>query len=356
MLRRVRRLLPSLVLVALALVSCGGGGDQTDVEALLDRAFSEELRSADVKVEAEIQLDGSPALDRPLRIQASGPFRMNDRKLPSVDLELDVGTAGAGQTITTGFLSTGDRAFLKFQDVYYERPRSEVRRANRALARHKGRGRALGALGLRPRSWLTEVEDHGEEEVAGVATDHLSGTLDVEALARDLNRFLRRSAAAIDGATGEPPPDPLSRAEIREIAEVVNDPSFDIYVGKRDHLVRRVSGRIEIDVLPERRQDLHGIEGGTIQFSFELSDVNGDQEIEAPAKARPMSKLTRSLGGGLLPWLGGMPDGGDPGAPSDDGEDSPEAERFREYAECLDEARPEDTDALQRCAEILDAP
>jgi hypothetical protein len=350
MLRPVRRLLPSLVLVALALVSCGGGGDQTDVEALLDRAFSEELRSADVKVEAEVQLDGSPALDRPLRIQASGPFRMNDGKLPSVDLELEAGTAGAGQTITTGFLSTGDRAFLKFQDVYYERPRSEVRRANRALARHKRRGKAVGALGLNPRSWLVDVEDEGEEEVGGAETRHLSGTLDVEAVVRDVNGFLRRSRAAIGGATGERPPAPLGRSEAGKIADVVKDPSFDVYVSERDKLVRRVSGRIEVDVPPEQREDLHGIEGGTIQFSLELSDVNGDQEIEAPARARPMSKLTRSLGGGLFPWLGA-----EPGAPPN-GETAPEAERFRDYAECLDEARPEDTDALQRCAKILDGP
>jgi hypothetical protein len=357
MLRRVRRLLPSLILIALALASCGGGGgEETDAEALLDRTFSAKLRSADVKLEAEVDLEGSPLLDRPLRIQASGPFRLNVGKLPSVDLELEVGTAGAGQTITTGFLSTGDQAFLKFQDVYYEQPRSAVRRANRALARHKGRARPLRALGLHPRSWLSDLQDEGGEEVAGVETRHLSGTLDVEALVLDVNRFLRRSRGALAGATGERPPDPFTRAEAREIAAVVKDPTFDVYVGERDHLVRRVSGRLEFDVPPGG--DSHGIEGGTIQFSVELSDVNGDQEIEAPAKARPMSKLTHLLGGGLLPWLGSPPDGDEPGdAPSGgDDEASPEAESFREYAECLDEARPEDTEALQRCAEILDGP
>jgi hypothetical protein len=349
MLRRVRRLLPSLVLVALALASCSGGGEETDAEALLDRAFNTELRSADAKLEAEVDLEGSPLLDRPLRVQAAGPFRLNDGKLPSVDVELEVGTVGAGQTITTGFLSTGDRAFLKFQDVYYEQPRSEVRRANRALARLKGRRSAFGALGLNPRSWLSEVRDEGQEEVAGVETRHLSGTLDVEALVLDVNRFLRRSRGAIAGATGERPPDPFTRAEAREIAEVGKDPTFDVYVGERDHLVRRISGRIELDVPP----DSHGIEGGTIQFSVELSDVNGDQEIEPPAKARPMSKLTRSLGGGLVPWLGGGPQAPRGGNPSGGDGAAPEAERFRDYAECLDEARPEDTEALQRCAELL---
>jgi hypothetical protein len=361
MLRRVRRVLPSLLLIMLAVASCGGSGDEADVEAMLDRAFSEELRSADLKLEAEVQLEGSTALDRPLRIQATGPFRTNDRKIPSVDLELQVGTAGAGQTITTGFLSTGDRAFLKFQDVYYERPPSEVRRANRALARGRGRAGSFRALGLDPRSWLIAPEDEGEEEVAGVPTRHLSGALDVEAMLLDINRFLRKSGSAVDDATGERAPDPLSRAEIREITEVVTDPSFDVYVGKQDDIVRRVSGRIEVDIPQDRREEFHGIESGTIQFSVELSDVNGEQEIEAPARARPMSTLTRSLGGGeLLPGLGSGPDAPDDepgGAPSGGEEEtSPEAERFREYADCLDEARPEDTDALQRCAELLHRP
>ena len=35
---------------------------------------------------------------------------------------------------------------------------------------------------------------------------------------------------------------------------------------------------------------------------------------------------------------------------------TPEAEDFKEYAECLDDARPEDTDALQRCSELLQRP
>jgi hypothetical protein len=43
-----------------------------------------------------------------------------------------------------------------------------------------------------------------------------------------------------------------------------------------------------------------------------------------------------------------MPSGGSGGT------DDPEA--FRRYAECLDRARPEDTEELQRCAELLEEP
>jgi hypothetical protein len=374
----VRRLLLPLLLVALALASCGGGDDTgDDVEGLINSAFSQEMQSADLKLDAEVQLEGSDMFDRPLRIQASGPFRTNRGMLPSVDLEVELGTDGGGQTVTTGFLSTGDRAFVKFQDVYYEEPASEVRRANRTFARNQRRHSSLRALGLDPRSWLLLAEDKGDEEVAGVPTRHLSGTLDVVTLLTDLNRFVSRSGSALGGATGPPLPEPISSEDILRMSEVVEDSNLEVYVGKRDRIVRRVSGRIEFDVPGERRDEFNGLEGGSIQFSVEFRDVNGSQEIEAPRKARPLVKLTRSLGGldALIDLAGGedaptddgdlggsepnvTPPNGDSGTETspDDSATDPEEEAFREYAKCLDEARPEDTEALQNCAELLQQP
>jgi hypothetical protein len=78
--------------------------------------------------------------------------------------------------------------------------------------------------------------------------------------------------------------------------------------------------------------------------------VNGDQLIEAPANARPLSALTDSLGSTGVPNLGQQE------TPTQSEGMSPEAEDFQEYAECLDKARPEDTEALQRCAELLQRP
>jgi hypothetical protein len=372
----VRRLLLPLLFALLALPSCGGGDDTEYVDGLVDTAFSRQIQSADVKLDADVQLDGSRVLDRPLRIQASGPFRLNKGKLPSVDLEVAIGSDGGGQTVTTGFLSTGDRAFVKFQDVYYEEPASEVRRANRSFAHNRREDSPLRALGLDPRSWMLLAEDKGEEDVAGVVTRHISGTLNVESLLADLNRFVRRSGSAIGGATGQAAPKSLSREDIRKISELVNDPTLEVYVGKRDRIVRRISGRIEFDVPQDRREEFNGLEGGKIQFSVEFRNVNGDQQIEAPRKAQRLSKLTRSLGGlgALIELAGGddaptdqgdlgadepdvtPPSGGSgSGPPTDESGTGPE-EAFREYAKCLDDARPEDTEALQACAELLQQP
>ena len=343
-----RPLLLLLVLGGCTLAACGGGDDRESVEDLLDRAFSGEIRSADLKLEGEIELKG--LLEDPIRIEAEGPFRMNERQLPSADIDLRVGSGGGGQTVTSGVLTTGDRVFLKFQDVYYEQPAAQVRETNRAIAKNsRNGGQPLSELGLDPRSWLAQAEDEGDAEVAGVDTNHVSGTLDVESLMRNLNSFVRKSAGALGGGQEATPR--LTDADIQELSDAVKDPSFDVYVGKEDSLIRRVSGRLEFEIPEASREGLGGLRGGSIVFSVELHDVNGDQEIEAPTHSRPLSRLTRSLGG-ALDALGGAEQEPAPEAGEEDGE-STDAQQFREYTECLDKARPEDTEELQRCADLL---
>ena len=362
------RSLLALVFAALALVSCGEESDRGSVENLLDQAFRQSIKSADLKVDARLQLKGSESLDRPVRIQASGPFRTNKGRLPSADLELKVGTEGGGQTVQTGFLSTGNRAFVKFEDVYYEQPAAQVRAANASIRKAGGRGTSLRALGLDPRSWLSEASEEGDDRVAGVETSHVSGRLDVAKLMANINEFVKRSGAALTGATGQAAPKPLSKEDIQKLSEVVKDPTFDVWIGKEDHVIRKVSGRIQFDVPEESRSTLNGIEGGSVDFSVEFGDVNGDQEIEAPAEARPLSELTGSLGGASLlgavgdqaSGTGGGSSGGDstgvaPVEPNGTGSapNTPDAEDFKAYADCLDKAEPEDTESLQRCSQLL---
>ena len=295
-----------MLFAAVVLVSCASGEEPEDAQSILDRGFSTGMRSADLEIEAELELKGSSSFGRPVRLEASGPYIPADGELPSADIEVKIGSEGNGQTVSTGLLTTGDRAFLKFQDVYYEQPAAEVRRANRLLRESRGRESSLSELGLNPRNWISGASNEGEAEVAGVATQHVSGSLDVRSLMRDLNSFLRRSASAVDSAAGGDTPSPLTATQISTISDAVEDPSFDVYVGKKDGIIRRVSGRIDFEVPKTSRAGLGGIDSGSIKFSVEFADVNGDQIVEAPANARPLSALTRSLGGGsVLEGLGG---------------------------------------------------
>ena len=130
--------------------------------------------------------------------------------------------------------------------------------------------------------------------MAGVETEHVSGKLDVRALFKDLNKLVEQSAGAVGGAPAGTP-DPLSDKDLDELAEVVEDPTFDIYVGKDDDAIRRVSGNLTVKVPEKDRKRVNGISGGSLRFSIELAKVNGDQKVEAPAKSRPISDLTTQL-------------------------------------------------------------
>ena len=95
--------------------------------------------------------------------------------------------------------------------------------------------------------------------------------------------------------------------------------------------------------------------------------MNGDQEIEAPARpARwPSSRARWAAAACSAAWgtrrAAVLDDGGGTGTgvapvqPNGTGTapNTPDADDFKAYADCLDKARPEDTDALQRCSELL---
>ena len=344
------RRLPPAVLLVLALVGalgCGGGGNDKHAEALLDKAFKHSIKSADLKLDAEIQAKRQSAPDQSFRVKASGPFRTNKGKLPSADLDVSL-TTGAGQPVQTGFLSTGDRAFLKFQDVYYEQPSSVVEKANRSIASHGGRRGSLKALGLDPHRWLEDAHTEGDEQVAGADTTHVSGKLGVRQVVQDFNNFVRRSGGTIGSATGQVPR-PLTKSQIDKVSQVVKDPSFDVYVAKDDGTIRRLSAHVDFKAPEGGSAGRGGIEGGSLSFTIEFSNLDGNQKIVAPARARPLSDLTKALGTGVL---GGSSASGTSTAPAPS-TSAPGAQAFKRYANCLDKANPQDTDALQRCAELL---
>ncbi len=353
---QLRRSVAAVLLGCSALVAaCGGGGgaSQEDATTVLDDGFNHTIKSADIKVDATLEAKGLQGLDKPIRVQAAGPYVDNGDEYPSFDIDLKVGAGGGGQVINTGRVSTGDRAFVKFEDTYYELPRSTVEQAKRSYKRNQAKRGLLKGIGLEARNWVQNAKVEGDEDVGGVSTTHVAGKLDVPRALQDLNRFVQRSGKALGAATGQVPR-PLSRADLDEVAQVVKDPSFDVYVGKRDKTIRRVSAHLELEVPEQDRAAVNGLEGGTIDFSIEFDDVGGNQQIEVPAKARPISDLTKSLGTAVLD--GGLPTPTTPpssGGSSGGSSDGPSAKDFKEYANCLDKAKAQDTEAPQRCATLL---
>ena len=358
--RRLAVLLTALLAaLPLLLTACGGGGDEQDAEALLDRAFSREVPSADVEIDAELEVDGLEGFEEPIRISASGPYISEKKTLPQLDMDLEIAAPGAGQPIQSGLLSTGRRVFLKFGGSYFEQPQEQVAEANQRLAKNRdGDGGSLSELGLSPRDWVVDASVEGEEEIGGEQTEHVKGKLDVEAAMTDLNELVEKSAGTL-GDSGQTP-EPLKKRDIERLVKSVENPTFDVYVGKDDDVVRRISLRLDIDVPEEDRRDVGGVTGAAIRFSAELTDIGGDQQVSAPRTSSPISVLSSRLGGlgGILGGAAGgatTPDSGTTApdaSPQGDGATG-DAEDFERYGQCLEQARPDDADAIARCAQLV---
>lgn len=343
----------SLILVACAGGGGGGGGDE-DATELLDRAFGKPVSSADLDVDLQLDIEGRPGFEDPVRVTATGPYVRSEKSLPKLDLDVAIEAQGAGQAIQAGVLSTGDRLFVKFAGAFYEQPPEQVARTNRELAREGDSEQGTFAdLGLDARKWVVDAEVVGEEEIGGVATEHVKGTLDVEAAMTDVNGLAKRSAGTLSDAGQAAKP--LGKREIARLAKSVEDPSFDVYVGKDDGIVRRISLTVDLEVPERDRKRVGGVTSASVRLSAQLADVGGDQRVEAPRGSRPLSDLTNQLGSlrNLADGLGGGSPTTTTPTPGASGDSDPGLDDLESYSACLDAADPNDSTAIADCRALL---
>ena len=366
------RHLTALLLVALAaaLAACGGGSED-DAKALLKRAFSSQIESANVTVDVSAKVEGVPQLEQPVRLKLGGPYKSNGPKsIPS--LNWDVSVSGGGQTFSAGLISTGDEAFVNFQGTNYQVDDATMQQLKEGAAQSPSGNKSFKDFGVDPLAWIKNSSEEDDSDVAGVKTTHVTGDIDVERLFTDLNKVVQRAG----GAVGQAKPQQLTPELIDQIKQVVKDPTFDVYVGEQDKKIRRTSLSMDFDVPEDAQGSARGLKGGTLDISVEFAGVGEPQTIAAPANAKPISELaaqlqglggalgaTGGIGGGSggdsgssdspgggLP--GGTP-GGAPGTPEGGGR-SPSQEQFKRYADCLNDADPSDTAAIQRCSDLLE--
>jgi hypothetical protein len=344
----------ALVLLALAaavLAACGSG-DSGNVKDTLDKAVSTPIKSARIDLEVTLKLDGVKDLNGPVKLSVQGPYESGgSATIPKADW--DIAASAAGQNFSAGFISTGSNAWVGFQGQNYEVGEQAVAQINQQIKQAAGQNdkKGLSQFGVDPRGWLKDAKEEGDDKVAGVDTKHVSAALDVGKFVDDLNAIVKK-AGGTSGASAQITPE-----QKRKIQDVVDNPRFDVYVGKDDNVIRRLSADLSFDVPSENQADLGGLKSGTLSFSIEFADVGKAQTITAPSSAKPLSELTSQLGG-LGSILGGAPSSGSGSGQSGSGSsgsssNGPSAAELQEYSQCLQKADPSDSEELQKCAEIL---
>jgi hypothetical protein len=343
----------ALLCIALcaALLSACGGGSSEDVKSTLDKAFSTPIKTARIDLEVNLKLDGIKQLNGPVKLSVQGPYETGgSQTIPKADW--DIAASASGQNFSAGFISTGDNAWVGFQGQNYEVGKDAVAQINQQIKQAAGQKdkKGLSQFGIDPRDWLKDAKDEGDEKVGGVDTDHVSATLDVGKFLDDLNQLVKKAGSST-GTNAQ-----ITPSQKKQIEDVVKNPRFDVYVGKDDNVIRRLSADLSFTVPDQQQAQLGGLKSGTLSFSIEFADVGKPQTINAPQNAKPLSELTSQLGG-LGSVLGGgtgsSGSGSSGSGSSGSSSGGPSAEALQAYSKCLQKADPSKPAELQKCADLL---
>jgi hypothetical protein len=345
--------LAAALFAAVALAACGGGGggNNEDPQQVLDETFSndESISSGAFQLDASIDASGG---DQGGSIEAKlgGPFQSEEGKVPSFDIDADVKAEGASQgtfSFTGGLTSTGDKAYVNFQDTEYEVPQELFDQFATSYTRLQSQNQdkqgnnLLGSLGIDPSNWLTDLSNEGTEDVEGTEAIHISGTADTPKLIEDLKTIAQNAGSAAPQVNAQ---------QLDQLTSIIKSADFDIFTGADDKLLRRIEANVELSP-----PAISGAPSSVdLNFSITFSDVNQPQTISPPSGAQPLSDLLQQfginpnqLGGalrGVLGKAGALPQsGGSTTAPSND--------TSQAYLQCLQQAVGQD--AVQQCAQLL---
>jgi hypothetical protein len=353
---RIRALIAIALALALglALAACGGGDDNgADPQQVLEQTFNNDQSISSgsfelsVKVEAEGDQGGS------FEGSLGGPFQGQDGRFPRFDVDADIKLDTSAQDFSgsAGLISTGQSAFVSFQDTDYAVPQelfdqfatsyNQLQRQSKTQGNQ--RNNFLNSIGVDPTNWLTDLSNEGTEDVGGTESIHVSGQADVPKLIEDIKTIARRAPNMGQGVSQQ------QLGQLDQLSTIIKSADFDIFSGESDHLLRKLEARLDLAPPPGTPGAPNSV---TVDLALTISDVNEPKTISAPSAAQPLGGLLKQLGidpsqlgGALRGGLGGsLPQsGGSPAAPSGGASQA--------YLQCLQ--RAQGAAAVQRCAELL---
>ncbi|HYZ80243.1 MAG TPA: hypothetical protein VE571_03185 [Solirubrobacteraceae bacterium] len=350
-------LLLSAVVAGLALAGCGssstGAGSSGNAQSLLNQTFSagHPVKSGVLTVALNVTPSGSSTLNGPIGLSISGPFQSRGTgKLPASNFTLAISALGHRGEL--GVLSTGTSGYVTVQGTAYRLPASDFQRLESGFsgvgAGNSGGG--LGALGINPQHWLTHPSVVGSDTVGGAETSHIRAGVNVTALLADLNTFLGKAASSA-GSTKIP--SSIPQASQQKIASAVKDATVDVWTGKSDKILRKVSLNLKVPVTGQISTAAGGATSAAIGFSLQYANVNQPQTVAAPANVHPYSQFAaklRSLLTSVQGSLGGSGTGstGSSGSSGSSGTSS----KVQKYSACI-QAAGQDVAKMQKCASLL---
>jgi hypothetical protein len=354
---RTLPLLVAMCVAALVAAGCGGGDDEatsnTDVDQLLRETFSGDKKIESGRIDLGLEVDAkggsSSQLQGPISLSLKGPFQSQGKgKLPKFDL--DAAFEGAGQSFKAGLTSTGDKGFVNWQgqeyavsDQVFRQFKAGFEQAQKQAQSQSKDEPSLATLGIDPRRWLKDAKNAGETKVGDADVIRITAGVDIGKLLDDVNNALSK-ARGLGVQGSQELPEKLTEEQKRQAAEAIKALSVEIYTGAEDKILRRMVVGLDVEAPQGQSQ---GAESASLKLDFSLLDLNEEQDVQAPANAKPFEELAGALGG---LGLGGGSSGSGSGS---SGSGGATAEDLQEYSECIEKAGS-DTQKAQDCAKLLE--
>ena len=348
------------VLVAPVLLAAGcGGGSGEDPQKVLKETFSgnKKVTSGKLDLTLTVTADGVSLLKGPITIGLTGPFQSQGTgQLPKFDFDFKLGAQG--QNFTAGAISTGDKGYIKLQGSTYEVSSQLFNSFKSGFQRSQSQQNgtktnpSFASLGVNPKDWLKSPQNKGTEDVEGTTTIHIASGVDVSKFLDGVSQLLSK-AGQLGVSQTRRLPTTLTAQQKKAVENAIENPTFDVYSGKDDKIVRRLAVKLKFKVPSAQQQRANGLKGGQITFDVKIANLNQPQTVSAPANAKPFSDLSSALRGlGALGALGGG-SGSTGGTSGSSGTSSSgSSAKVQAYAQCVQQAAG-DIVKQQSCAKLL---
>ena len=354
-----RGVLLGVVVAALGLAACGsssdGSGSSGSAQTLLKQTFAsgKPVKSGVLGISLTLSPSGSSTLTTPISFSITGPFQSRGTgKLPQSDFTIAI--AALGRKGQLGIVSTGTSGYVTLDGAAYQLPAADFQRLESGFSSVGSSGQGgggLSALGINPEHWLTNASVVGSDTINGTDTSHIRAGVNVTALLADINTLLGKASSS----TGTKVPSSIPPATQQKIAAAIKNASVDVWTGKSDKVLRKLSLNLRVPVSGRLSTVAGGMTAAGIGFNLEYSNVNQPQTIAAPTNVKPYSQFTtklRSVLAGIEGSVGGSSLGSTGATGSGSSSSSGSTSKIQKYSACIQSAG-QDVLKMQKCASIL---
>ncbi len=358
-----RGLVLGAVVPALAVAACGsssggsgGSGSSGNAQSLLKQTFAsgKPVKSGVLGVSVTLNPSGSSTFTTPISFSINGPFQSRGAgKLPQSNFTIAVSALGRKGQL--GIVSTGTGGYVTLQGAAYQLPAADLQRLESGFSSVGGSsqgGGGLSGLGINPQHWLTNASVVGSDTIGGTDTTHIRAGVNVSALLQDINTLLGKASSS----TGTKLPSSIPQATQQKVAAAVKNATVDVWTGKSDKVLRKLSLNLNVPVTGRLSTLAGGMTSAGIGLTLQYSDVNQPQTIAAPSNVQPYSEFTTKLRSVLTGIEGSVGAGalGSTGSAGSTGSSGSAAttDKIKKYSQCIQSAG-QDVLKMQKCASVL---